>query len=60
MPRYSEDLDFALERPGSSYDFRAYLRAIQDEFLKEGYQVGIKLNDKKTVNSAFVRFNNLL
>ena len=60
IPRYSDDLDFALEKPGANYDFRAYLRAIQDEFLKEGYQVGIKLNDKKTVNAAFVRFNYLL
>jgi len=60
IPRYSEDLDFALERPGTSYDFRAYLRAIQAEFEMEGYQVGIKLNDRKTVNSAIVRFNNLL
>jgi predicted nucleotidyltransferase component of viral defense system len=60
IPRFSEDLDFALERSRSSYDFRTYLRAMQDEFEKEGYQVGIKLNDRKTVNSAFVRFNNLL
>jgi len=60
IPRFSEDLDFALERSQSSYDFRAYLRAMQAEFEKEGYQVGIKLNDRKTVNSAFVRFNNLL
>jgi hypothetical protein len=60
LPRYSEYLDFALEKPGAGYDFRAYLRAIQDEFVKEGYQVGVKLNDKKTVNSAFVRFSNLL
>ncbi len=60
MPRFSEDLDFALERSQSSYDFRAYLRAMQAEFEKEGYQVGVKLNDRKTVNSAFVRFNNLL
>ena len=60
IPRYSEDLDFALERSQSSYDFRAYLRAIQAEFEMEGYQVGIRLNDRKTVNSAFVRFNSLL
>jgi hypothetical protein len=60
IPRYYEDLDFALEQPGARYDFRAYLRAIQDEFVKESYQVGIKLNEKKTVNSALVRFNNLL
>jgi hypothetical protein len=60
IPRFSEDLDLALERSHSSYDFRAYLRGIQVEFEKEGYQVGIKLNDRKTVNSAWVRFNNLL
>lgn len=60
IPRFSEDLDFALEKPGPDYDFRAYLGAIQDEFVKEGYQVGIKLNDSKTVNSASVRFSDLL
>lgn len=36
------------------------MQAIQDEFKKEGYQVGVKLNDKKTVNSAFMRFSVLL
>jgi hypothetical protein len=60
IPRFSEDLDFALEKPGAGYDFRSYLRAIQHEFIKEGYQIGIKLNDSKTVNTAFVRFNTLL
>ncbi|MCK5428724.1 MAG: nucleotidyl transferase AbiEii/AbiGii toxin family protein [Anaerolineales bacterium] len=60
IPRYSEDLDFTLEWPGTSYDFRAYLRAIQENFFNEGYDVDIKLNDKKTVNSAFVRFTHLL
>jgi predicted nucleotidyltransferase component of viral defense system len=24
VPRYSEHLDFALEKPGAGYDFRAY------------------------------------
>ena len=60
IPRFSEDLDFALEKPGAGYDFRAYLRFIRDELVKEGYQVGVKLSDKKAVNSAFVRFNALL
>jgi hypothetical protein len=40
IPRYSEDLGFALEKPGVSYDFRAYLLAIQEGFVKEGYQIG--------------------
>jgi predicted nucleotidyltransferase component of viral defense system len=60
IPRYSEDLDFALEKPDDSYNFRAYMRAIKDEFAKEGYQVAIKVNDKKTVHAALVRFTNLL
>ncbi len=60
IPRYSEDLDFALERESSGYDFRAYLCAIQTEFSGEGYTVTLKVNDRKVVHSAFVRFSGLL
>lgn len=59
IPRYSEDLDFTLERP-DNYDFRAYLQMIQTELSKEGYIIELKVNDKKTVHSAFVRFKGLL
>jgi hypothetical protein len=58
--RYSEDLDFALERTAPQYDFRAYLRTIQKELGAEGYDMAVKVNDKKTVHSAFVRFAGLL
>jgi predicted nucleotidyltransferase component of viral defense system len=54
-PRYSEGLDFALERARSQYDFRIYLRAIQSEFTREGYAVELKVSDRKVVHSAFVR-----
>ncbi len=59
IPRYSEDLDFALERSRDHYDFRAYLRAILAEFKAEGYDISIKVSDQKTVHSAFVRFPGL-
>jgi len=59
-PRYSEDLDFALERARDSYDFRAYLRAIQGELQAEGYPLALKVSDHKVVHSAFVRFPGLL
>lgn len=59
IPRYSEDLDFALERPAAGYDFRGYLRAVQNQFQSEGYRLEIRLNEKRTVNSAFVRFHDL-
>jgi len=55
-PRYSEDLDFALEQSRERYDFRAYLRAIQTDLTSEGYAVTLKVNDRKIVHSAFVRF----
>ncbi len=58
--RYSEDLDFALEGNANLYDFRGYLREIQSIFSAEAYRVEIKLNDKKTVHSAFVRYQGLL
>jgi len=60
IPRYSEDLDFALERPDAPYDFRGYLHTVQEVFGAEGYQVELKVNDSKVVQSAFVRFRGLL
>ncbi|MCA9918190.1 MAG: nucleotidyl transferase AbiEii/AbiGii toxin family protein [Anaerolineales bacterium] len=59
LPRYSEDLDFALERHPEQYDFRKYLLAIQRDFEAETYDVEIKLSDQKVVHSAFVRFRGL-
>lgn len=59
IARFSEDLDFALERPDASYDFRAYLKEIQSTFAAEGYNLQIKVSDQKTVHSAFVRFYGL-
>ena len=59
-PRYSEDLDFALEGNRSGYDFRAYLRAIERQLASEGYAVQVKVRDRKVVHSAFVRFSGLL
>ncbi len=58
--RYSEDLDFALERPSSPYDLRAYLQAIRSELSAEGYVVELRVNERKVVHSAFLRFVGLL
>jgi hypothetical protein len=58
--RYSEDLDFALERAHAQYDLRAYLRAIQARLQAEGYAVAIRVSDRRVVHSAWVRFPGLL
>jgi hypothetical protein len=55
--RHSEDLDFALERAGTGYDFRAYLEAIRADMRREGYAVDLaRVSDQRAVHSAFVRF----
>jgi hypothetical protein len=58
--RYSEDLDFALEGNRQHYDFRGYLQSIRAELTPEGYNLTLKVNDTRTVHSAFVRFPGLL
>lgn len=60
LPRFSEDLDFTLERPDDGFDFRKILEKIQRGFEKENYTVQLKVNTKKVVHSAFVRFTGLL
>lgn len=60
LPRFSEDLDFALEGNSSNYDFRAYLQSIRKDLEAQGYATTLIVNDGKTVHSAFVRFSNLL
>ena len=58
--RFSEDLAFALERAPEHYDFRRCLQAVRSELAPEGYAVELKVNDKKTVHSAFMGFPGLL
>jgi len=59
LPRYSEDLDFALERNSEVYDFRSYLQTIRKDLEAQGYKITLKVNDQKTVHSAFIRFPGL-
>lgn len=60
LPRYSEDLDFALERPTPEYDLRAYLRAVASDLGYEGYAVEVRLKDEGIVQSGLIRFRGLL
>lgn len=60
IPRYSEDLDFALIHPERPCRFREILEAVKRLFEGEDYAVGLKVNDRKTVVSGFIRFPGLL
>lgn len=59
LPRFSEDLDFALEGPAQTYDFRAWLRAVQSDLEHEGYAVATRISDRSTVHSGQVRLRGL-
>ena len=60
LPRFSEDLDFALERPDRGYNFPGYLEEIKSQLTLEGYPIAIKYNVEKVVNNAFISFPGLL
>jgi hypothetical protein len=58
-PRYSEDLDFALERAHQDYDLRAWLQNVRNEFVAEGYAIEAQLHERAIVHSAWIRFRGL-
>lgn len=61
IPRYSEDLDFSLDRLQETYDFVKYLSVIKNQFTAENYQVEVRTQrNQPVVNQAFVRFRGLL
>ena len=44
LERFSEDLDFALERAPENHDFRKIIKAIRNELRPEGYKVELKIS----------------
>ena len=59
IPRFSEDLDFSLVTPGKEADFRPAVVEIKRMFERERYTIDVKVNEKRTVSSAWVRFPGL-
>jgi predicted nucleotidyltransferase component of viral defense system len=60
MPRFSEDLDFALVEPAAADDFRDMVANAGKVFEAENYDVGVRISDRRAVKSAFVSFKGLL
>ena len=56
LPRYSEDLDFALEGARESYGLKAWLTGIARQFEREGHEVTGSLRDRSVVHSGWLRF----
>jgi predicted nucleotidyltransferase component of viral defense system len=59
IPRYSEDLDFAVLDPAQPHHFGRLVEKIRAAFEAEGYRVTVKSSPDKTVAACFVRFAGL-
>lgn len=60
LPRWSEDLDFALEGPRDGYDLRGWLKSAERQFVREGYSVRTVVRDRTAVHAGWVRFSRIL
>lgn len=60
LPRFSEDLDFALERPEADYKLEDLARRIKADFQREGLDLELRMNASRTVHSLWLRFPGLL
>ena len=60
LPRFSEDLDFALEGDASDYDLGACLKSVRSLLAAENYHVETRLREQRTVHGAVVRFPGIL
>jgi len=60
LPRYSEDLDFALLNTASPLDFCEVIAHVRRSFEAESYSVSLKIKDSGSVRSAFIRLPGLL
>ena len=63
LDRFSEDLDFSLNHPETSFNIKKYLDAIKAELELWGFEVHAQEKDKKnrnTIDSAFIKANTLI
>jgi predicted nucleotidyltransferase component of viral defense system len=61
LERFSEDLDFILEKPNENFDWEIYIKNMQEEFNAYGYTLEIKNKTKldKSVKMAFLKTNSI-
>lgn len=59
LPRFSEDLDFSLIKPDSSFDLTKYEQAVVGKLNAYGFeaQIETKIKDNTAIQSAFLKGN---
>lgn len=62
LDRYSEDLDFSLQKADANFDFTPFLYGMRQELMGMGFELEIDLREKNTgtgIWSAFLKGNTL-
>ncbi|MBD3839637.1 MAG: nucleotidyl transferase AbiEii/AbiGii toxin family protein [Epsilonproteobacteria bacterium] len=61
LPRFSEDLDFSLIKPDSSFDLSKYEKAVVGTLKTYGFeaQIETKIKNHSAVQSAFIKGNTI-
>lgn len=59
LPRFSEDLDFSLEKKTTT-SFETVIKKIKQELGLAGYRVSVSYHIRKTVQEAMVKFEGLM
>lgn len=59
LPRFSEDLDFSVFDAGR-YEPVLWMKKLKTDLTLAGYGCALRWNDRKTVNVAWLRFDELL
>ena len=60
LKRYSEDLDFALDKKIPDYSFQELNKTIVSFLENTDFEVDIKMNDEKIVQKSFIRVSKVL
>lgn len=62
LPRYSEDLDFSLDKPDSGFNLSMYLPYVERELAAFNFSMSVKVKEKikeTAVQSAFIKGNTI-
>ncbi len=60
LKRYSEDLDFSLDRKTAGYSFQSLNQLIQRDFSLRNIKMDLSISEDKTVQKVFIKAVNLL
>jgi predicted nucleotidyltransferase component of viral defense system len=60
LKRFSEDLDFALDRPANNYSFSDLNEKVSANLKNNGFKVDVSVQEEKTVQKSNLKFAGLL